>query len=277
MRRMTASNPDFGRGFAPGFPKTKDGRRKPACRILHKKERWALLEERLQKILSACGVTSRRGAEQFLVQGRVTVNGRSAQVGDKADLDLDDVRVDGKLLKKVREHTYLMLNKPRGYVTTLSDEQGRPDVSQLIRTCGRRVWPVGRLDLDTDGLLLFTDDGVLTQHLLHPSHEVEKEYHVWVTGNLTYGLRVLCGPLQLDGVPLRPARVEVLEQLGDSAVLSITIHEGKKRQVRRMCGAGQLKVKRLQRVREGGLLLGDLPLGQWRPLTETEIRHLLDA
>lgn len=232
------------------------------------------MEARLQKILSSCGVTSRRGAERFLEEGRVTVNGRVAQIGEKADLDTDDIRVDGKPLRPAEQHTYLMLNKPRGYVTTLSDEQGRPDVSALVADCGRRVWPVGRLDRDTDGLLLFTDDGALTQHLLHPSHEVEKEYHVWVTGNLEFALPILRGPLRLDGKPLRPAKVEVLERSGDHAVLSIIIHEGKKRQVRRMCAAGQLKVNRLQRVREGTLLLGDLPLGKWRPLTETEIRHL---
>ena len=232
------------------------------------------MEERLQKILSSCGITSRRGAEKFLAQGRVTVNGRTAQIGDKADLDRDDIRVDAKPLRQVRQHMYLMLNKPRGYVTTLSDEQGRPDVSQLVKGCGRRVWPVGRLDRDTDGLLLFTDDGALTQHLLHPSHGVEKEYHVWVTGNLDYALPVLRAPLTLDGTAIRPARVEILEQAEKGGVLSVTIHEGKKRQVRRMCAAGQLKVKRLQRVREGALVLGALPIGRWRPLTEKEVLDL---
>lgn len=228
----------------------------------------------MQKILSACGITSRRGAEKYLEQGRVTVNGTVARVGEKADLDRDDVRVDGKPLRRTEEYTYLMLNKPRGYVTTLSDEQGRPDVSQLVRSCGKRVWPVGRLDRDTDGLLLFTDDGELTQHLLHPSHEVEKEYHVWVTGDLAYALPRMRGPLRLDGVPIRPARVEVLEQSETQTLISVIIHEGKKRQVRRMCAAGQLKVKRLQRVREGTLTLDGLPLGAWRYLTETEIHHL---
>ncbi|OUN07956.1 pseudouridine synthase [Flavonifractor sp. An92] len=232
------------------------------------------MEERLQKILSAAGVTSRRGAEQYLLAGRVTVNGRAASLGDKADPERDDIRVDGKPLRHGEARTYLMLNKPRGYVTTLSDEKGRKTVADLVKGCPARVWPVGRLDLDSEGLLLLTDDGELTHRLIHPSHEVEKEYHVWVTGDAGKALPVLRGPITLDGVPLRPARVELLGREKGESVLSVTIHEGKNRQVRRMCALAGLQVRRLRRVREGALRLGDLPVGRWRLLTEEE-RHQL--
>lgn len=228
------------------------------------------MEERLQKILSTCGVASRRMAERYLEEGRITVNGRPARLGDKADLERDEIRLDGKPLKEPQRRTYLMLHKPRGYVTTLSDEKGRRTVADLVKGCGARVWPVGRLDLDSEGLLLLTDDGALTQRLLHPSHEVEKEYHVWVEGNVSEALPILRGPLELDGVPLHPARVELL---GPDR-LSVVIHEGRNRQVRRMCAAAGLKVKRLQRVREGALTLGTLPKGRWRNLSPEEVQML---
>ena len=230
------------------------------------------MEERLQKILSARGVASRRAAETYLEAGRITVNGRPAKVGDRADPERDDIRVDGKPLPGLDRRTYLILNKPRGYVTTLSDERGRRTVAQLVPGCGARVWPVGRLDLDSEGLLILTDDGDLTQKLLHPSHEVEKEYHVWVEGDVEHALPILRGPLSLDGIPLHPARVEVLE----TGVLSVTIHEGRNRQVRRMCAAAGLKVRRLRRVREGRLMLGDLKVGCWRHLTKEELSQLLE-
>ena len=178
------------------------------------------MEERLQKLLSARGVASRRRAEEYLAAGRVTVNGLPARVGDRADPERDDVRVDGKPLPPLAARTYLMLNKPRGYVSTRSDEKGRRTVTGLVAACGAAVWPVGRLDLDSEGLLLLTDDGDLTQKLLHPSHEVEKEYHVWVEGDVEKALPILRGPMALDGVPLRPARVEAVGE----GILSVTIH-----------------------------------------------------
>lgn len=230
------------------------------------------MEERLQKILSARGVASRRAAETILDAGRVTVNGQTAKVGDRADPERDEIRVDGRPLPPLDRRTYLVLNKPRGYVTTLSDEKGRRTVAHLVAGCGARVWPVGRLDLDSEGLLILTDDGELTQKLLHPSHEVEKEYHVWVEGDVEKALPILRGPLSLDGVPLHPAQVKIL----DAGVLSVTIHEGRNRQVRRMCAAAGLKVRRLRRVREGSLTLGNLKVGCWRPLTAEELSHLLE-
>lgn len=225
------------------------------------------MEERLQKILSAAGVCSRRTAETYLLAGRITINGRVAQVGDRADPEWDTVCVDGKPVGGAARPVYLMLHKPRGYITTLSDEQGRKTVAQLVSGCGARVWPVGRLDLDSEGLLLMTNDGDLTYKLLHPSHEVEKEYHVQVTGDVSAALPRLRGPMELDGVRLRPAKVE---RLGPDE-LSVVIHEGRNRQVRRMCAQAGLEVKRLRRVREGGLLLGDLAPGRWRELTANEV------
>lgn len=152
------------------------------------------MEERLQKLLSACGLASRRTVEQWIEAGRVTVNGTKARLGDKADLDRDRIEVDGRPVRPGGDRLYLMLNKPRGYVTTLSDEKGRKTVAELVSGCGRRVWPVGRLDLDSEGLLLLTDDGELTQKLLHPSHQVEKEYLVWVTGDVSRGCRCCPAP-----------------------------------------------------------------------------------
>ena len=236
------------------------------------------MEERLQKLISASGLTSRRGAEDWITAGRVTVNGQVAALGDKADLARDQVLVDGRLLpqKQTDRRTYLMLNKPRGYVSTLSDEKGRRTVAQLVSGCGCRVWPVGRLDLDSEGLLLLTDDGELTQKLLHPSHQVEKEYLVWVTGDVSRGLPVLSGPMDLDGVPLSPAKVRRGRTSGGVTQLSITICQGKNRQVRRMCGQAGLKVLRLKRVREGGLCLDrTLGPGKWRRLEQSEVAALL--
>ncbi len=228
------------------------------------------MEERLQKLISACGVASRRTAEEYIEAGRVSVNGKVASLGDKADLDRDEVTVDGVPLRRGETHTYIVLHKPKGYVTTLSDERGRPTVASLVADCGARVWPVGRLDMDSEGLLIMTDDGDLTNLLTHPSHEKEKEYHVSVRGDVAAALPILSGPMALDGVPLAPARVKALED----GRLSIVIHEGKNRQVRRMCVAAGLAVTRLRRVREGSLLLGGLKSGTWRPLTEAELTGL---
>ena len=183
-----------------------------------------------------------------------------------------------------------MLYKPRGVVTTLSDEKGRPTVADLVRDCGERVWPVGRLDMDSEGLLLLTGDGALTHGLLHPRHQVEKEYLVWVEGFHPGAVEALTRPMtlngqklrparvrlgRLEGEPIRPARVEVLRETPGTAVLAVTIHEGKNRQVRRMCAQCGLTVKRLKRIREGRLLLDrDLRPGQWRPLTQAEVKVL---
>lgn len=234
-----------------------------------------MVEERLQKLISACGLASRRKAEEWITAGRVSVNGEKAHLGDRADLDRDEITVDGRPLRPSQGQVYLMLHKPRGYVTTLSDEKGRKTVAQLVSGCGRRVWPVGRLDLDSEGLLILTDDGELTQRLLHPSHEVEKEYLVWVTGNVEKALPILSSPMELDGDRLAPAKVRRGRDSGGVHQLSITIHQGKNRQVRRMCAQAGLSVLRLKRIREGALLLDrNLKPGQWRNLTQQEILSL---
>lgn len=232
------------------------------------------MEERLQKLLSAAGVCSRRAAETYLTAGRVTVNGEPARLGQKADPDRDEILVDGRPLAPRAKPVYILLNKPRGYVTTLSDEQGRKTVAELVADCGARVYPVGRLDLDSEGLLLLTNDGDWAQHLLHPSHEVEKTYHVSVFGPVAGAAARLAAMTDLEGEPIRPARVEVLRQTARTAVLAVTIHEGKNRQIRRMCARCGLTVKRLRRVQEGPLKLGNLPTGKWRDLSENEVEAL---
>ena len=224
------------------------------------------MEERLQKLLSAAGVCSRRRAEEYILAGRVTVNGRWAGLGDRADPARDRIEVDGAPLPASKVHTYIMLNKPRGYVTTLSDEKGRKTVAQLVADCPARVWPVGRLDLNSEGLLLLTDDGALTQRLTHPSHTVEKEYRVRVSGDVDGALALLSAPVYDGGEELTADRVE---RRGTNE-LAVVIHQGKNRQVRRMCAAAGLEVERLRRVREGALLLGDLRPGRWRFLTQQE-------
>lgn len=235
------------------------------------------MEERLQKLLSAAGICSRRAAETYITSGRVTVNGITAELGQRADPEQDEIRVDGQLLKGREELVYLLLNKPRGYVTTLSDEKGRKNVADLVQSCGVRVYPVGRLDLDSEGLLLMTNDGALMQHLLHPSHEVNKTYQVSVFGPVSGAARALEALRDLEGEPIRPAQVEVLRQTGQTAELAVTIHEGKNRQVRRMCAACGLTVKRLRRIREHTLELGSLAPGAWRYLTDAEIAALKEA
>lgn len=232
------------------------------------------MEERLQKLLSAAGVCSRRTAEAYILAGRVRVNGQTAQLGQRADAERDEILLDGRRVAGREKIVYLMLNKPRGYVTTLSDEKGRRTVAELVKGCGARVYPVGRLDLNSEGLLIMTNDGALMQHLIHPSGEIDKEYLVSVCGAVEGCCARLASLTELEGEPIRPAEVKLLRISGQTAELAIVIHEGKNRQIRRMCAACGLDVKRLRRVREHTLRLGQLPSGQWRYLTEEEVRQL---
>lgn len=233
------------------------------------------VEERVQKILSAYGVCSRREAERLMTAGQVQVNGVPAALGTKADPERDTITVNGVPLQaKAPEHCYLMLHKPRGYVTTLSDEKGRANVAELVADCGVRVYPVGRLDLNSEGLLLLTNDGALTQHLTHPSHEMEKEYQVRVAGDVKAAVPILRQDMTVDGERFHGAQVTLLRENNWGGVLSMVICEGKNRQIRRMCAHAGLSVLQLKRVREGSVRLGRLPAGQWRYLTREEISAL---
>ena len=233
-----------------------------------------MMKERLQKILSARGIASRRKAEEMIQAGLVTVNGTLAQLGDAADPETDEILVNGKPLPKQESYIYILLNKPRGYVTTLSDEKGRPNAAQLVADCGTRVYPVGRLDMDSEGLLLFTNDGDFANRLMHPKQEVKKTYETWVTGYRPGSEIQLGKPITLDGYTIRPPKVKLLRAEGQKAKLLVTIHEGRNRQVRRMCEAAGMHCTRLRRIKEGSLSLGDLPLGKWRYLTAEEVAAL---
>ena len=232
------------------------------------------MKERLQKILSARGVASRRRAEEMISAGLVNVNGTVALLGDSADPDVDEILVEGKPLPGKREFVYILLNKPRGYVTTLSDEKGRPNAAQLVADCGVRVYPVGRLDMDSEGLLLFTNDGEFANALMHPKHEVKKTYDVRVRGYVPGAEVRLSRPITLDGYTIRKPGVKLLRAEGDKARFQVTIHEGRNRQVRRMCQAAGMTVTRLCRIQEGSLRLGELPQGKWRYLTPQEVEAL---
>lgn len=232
------------------------------------------MKERLQKILSARGMASRRKAEQWIQEGRVAVNGVIAALGTLADPDVDQITVDDAAIPTIREHVYLMLNKPRGYVTTLSDEKGRPNVSELVADCGFRVYPVGRLDMDSEGLLIFTNDGEFANSMMHPSREVEKTYEVRVRGYSPDGFEKLHAPIVLDGYQIKPPRLELMNAKQDKAGFLITIHEGRNRQIRRMCEAAGMQVTKLKRIREGALSLGNLSLGKWRFLTDDELKKI---
>ena len=233
------------------------------------------MTERLQKLISAAGIASRRAAEKMIEEGRVTVNGETAAVGMSADPDTDDIRVDGKRLSISGRRRYIMLHKPRGYVTTMKDDRGRPTVAELVSDAGGRLYPVGRLDMDSEGLLLFTDDGDAANALMHPKHEVQKVYTVFVQGrDIKASVRALGRMRELDGEPIVEPEVSLLELKGQGAELQITIHEGKNRQIRRMCDACSMRVSRLIRIAEGPLHLGDLPPGKWRSLTREEIAFL---
>ena len=231
---------------------------------------------RLQKFFSDCGVLSRRAAEAEIAAGKVKVNGAVAQIGDSIDPEVDIVEYKGKRIRpRVSEkRRYIMLNKPRGYVTTMQDEKGRPTVADLTASVGTRVYPVGRLDMDSEGLLLLTDDGEFANQLTHPKHEIPKIYHVTLSKVLTKEeIAALRAPMELDGYRLQPVAVKKLAP----DTIQMNLFEGRNRQIRRMCEAAGLKVIRLQRIAIGDLGLGDLPLGRWRELTADEINYLTNG
>lgn len=217
---------------------------------------------------------SRRAAEEAIRSGRVSCNGRIASLGETAEPGQDQICLDGLPVVPQERKIYLMLHKPRGVVTSMNDEQGRRSVADLVKDVGARVYPVGRLDLDSEGLLLMTNDGDFANRVMHPSQEVSKCYETWVKGsNVDAAVQSLGQPMRIDGYEIRPATVRLLRRISEQeALLSITIHEGRNRQVRKMCESVGLRVTRLLRVSEGSLHLGDLPSGSWRNLTKEEIK-----
>lgn len=230
---------------------------------------------RIQKIIASRGIASRRKAEEMISAGRVTCNGRVCLLGESADPDIDIILLDGKPLPSGGEYTYIMLHKPRGFVTTLSDEKGRKNVAELVADCGQRVYPVGRLDMDSEGLLLLTNDGDFANRLMHPKHNVDKTYLVTVEGYSESGLEQLAKPITLDGYTIaKPSVKRITADEKGRARLEVVIHEGRNRQVRRMCAAAGMQVIRLVRIAEGDLQLGSLPLGKWRKLTDREVKAL---
>ena len=232
---------------------------------------------RLQKYFTDCGVMSRRAAEQEILAGNVTVNGRIATLGEKVTPGVDEVAYMGKPIrqKAKKEYTYIMLNKPRGYVTSMTDPQGRKCVTELLTGLHTRVYPVGRLDMVSEGCLILTDDGELANKLMHPRHAIPKHYRVKVSGTVSAEqLARLNGEMEIDGYRLRPSEVEVSDITETGTVLKFTLHEGRNRQIRKMCQAVDLDVRRLNRVSYGEVSLNRLPVGKWRYLTEEEIAYL---
>ena len=232
------------------------------------------MEERLQKIISRYGVASRRKAEELIQERRVRVNGNTAVLGDTAIDGEDVIEVDGKVLRHEPKRVYLMLHKPRGYVTTTADEKGRKDVTKLVEDCGVRVYPVGRLDMYSEGLLLMTNDGELANRMMHPKRQIDKTYLVWVSNYFAGCEKTLSQPIEIDGRKTAPAAVRTLNIDGELALFEFVIHEGRNRQIRRLCEAAGLRVTRLRRIAEGPLKLGDLAVGTWRNLSEDELEAL---
>jgi 23S rRNA pseudouridine2605 synthase len=237
--------------------------------ILEKKE------IRLQKFISECGIASRRKAEVLIAEGHVKVNGRISRIGDTVNPIKDRVTVDGTPIKPNKEKIYIALNKPRGYVTTLNDEFGRKNVTELISGIDARLYPVGRLDKDSEGLLLLTDDGTFANALTHPSHHVAKVYRVSVNPEITEQqlLQIEQG-IELDGIKTAPAKAKLIRQEKGRAVVEIILYEGRNRQIRRMCEAMGLEVARLNRIAVGNVKLGGLASGEYRELEPNELKSL---
>ncbi len=232
---------------------------------------------RISKYFTDCGVLSRRAADAAVEAGEVKVNGIPAVVGQKVTPGVDEVVWKGRrvTLPTTAQKLTVMLNKPRGYLTTMSDDKGRHTVAELVADAGVRLYPIGRLDMDSDGLLLLTNDGELANRLSHPSHAVEKVYLAYVGGRVTTEqMENMTRPIEIDGRPTAPARVRKAAFNGVETALEVTIHDGRNRQVRRLCEREGLRVRKLTRVAEGTLLLGNLDEGHWRKLTEKEIRKL---
>ena len=230
---------------------------------------------RLQKFLSENGVASRRKAEELIEAGKVKVNGHPARIGDKVDPIKDSVTVFGKKVTRVTSMRYILLHKPRGYVTTLSDEMGRKCITDLIKDVNERVYPIGRLDRDSEGLLLLTNDGEFANLMMHPSHHIPKHYRVTVRPSISQEqIEKMETGLMIDGRMTAPCKVRILEKDENRVVLEVVLYEGRNRQIRKMCELLELDVARLKRTAMGSVRLGMLPQGKWRDLTQDEIDRL---
>ena len=231
---------------------------------------------RLQKFIAQCGIASRRKAEEMITQGKVKINGKTAVLGDKVT-SADKVTLSGRRIVMPKTHyRYIMLNKPRGFVTTMSDERGRKCVAELVSNVGERVDPIGRLDKDSEGLLIFTNDGEFANKVMHPRNNIYKIYRVTVRPSISEDQLVkLETGVELDGKKTAPAIVHVVHQEPGRVVLEMILHEGKNREIRRMCDAVGLEVARLKRTQIGGVKMGMLKQGDWRDLTEKEVKNLL--
>lgn len=231
---------------------------------------------RLQKYLADCGVASRRKSEELIEQGKVKVNGRVAQIGDKVNPKKDDITVSGKKIIKSKSYTYIMLHKPRGFITTMNDEMGRRCVAELVKDVGVRVYPVGRLDRESEGLLLMTNDGEFANAMTHPTKHVPKTYRVTVRPSITdEQITALTTGIMIEDRMTAPAEVRVLTKEESRVVLEIVLYEGRNRQIRKMCEALGLEVARLKRTAVGSVKLGMLPQGKWRELKEDEVHKLM--
>ncbi len=230
---------------------------------------------RIQKYLSDCGVMSRRKAEEEIKAGKIFVNGKAAEIGQKISATDDVVTYLGKIVEKTEQKYYLMLNKPRGYVATLSDEKGRRCVADLVKDLNTRVYPIGRLDYNSEGVLLFTNDGEIANRLIHPKSNVEKVYFVRVKGKASSEqLERLNKSMVIDGYRIRPCNVTVQDDTTENQLLRFVLHEGRNRQIRRMCEQVGLFVTRLKRISVGKIYLESLPVGKWRLLTKQEVDYL---
>jgi 23S rRNA pseudouridine2605 synthase len=234
---------------------------------------------KVQKYFSDCGVMSRRAAEEAIKKGLVRVNGEVVSEGERIIPGVDLVEYNGvPVIPSADKKTYVLLNKPRGFVTTLSDEKGRRTVAELVASVGTRIYPVGRLDMDSDGLLLFTDDGELTNKLTHPRHEIPKIYHVTVSGKVSREkIDALSSPMIIDGYKILPVKTRVIDEGVSSSTLEMTLYEGRNRQIRKMCQQQNLKITRLCRVAIGNIRLGSLAVGKWRYLTPAEVAYLKES
>ena len=232
---------------------------------------------RIQKFFTDCGILSRRAAEEEIKKGRVKVNGTVAEVGQKIDPTRDRVEYRGQVIEATEKprFTYVMLNKPRGYLSTVTDDRGRHTVTELVADVGVRLYPVGRLDMDSEGLLLLTNDGELTNRLTHPKHEIPKIYHVKIRGTVTAEqVKALSSSMEIDGYRILPVKTELISVKDDTSVLRMTLFEGRNRQIRKMCESQSLTVLRLCRIAIGDLKLGNLAPGKWRYLTKTQVDYL---